>query len=158
MTNKILSVVPGVFVVLFYFQSLLQPNDPIFLLKSNNLVINLALVALALSSIYLVFITKFLRWQIFLFLALVATALSIFSIVGIVDTHLSFKWPFELLDYFLILQFGITFGIGALSVDHDAVPIALPRIRIYRLSQRLSEWWENLPQNIPANQTPLRKS
>jgi hypothetical protein len=111
MINKILSLVSSIFVVLFYFQSLLQPNDPIFLLKSNSLAINLALVALALGSIYLAFITKFLRWQMYLTIGLAAAALSIFSLIGIVDTHLSFKWPLELLDYFLIFQFGITYGM-----------------------------------------------
>jgi hypothetical protein len=75
-----------------------------------------------------------------------------------VDTHLSFKWPFELLDYFLVLQFGISFGISTLSASHSAIPLSLPRFKTYGLSHRLSEWWDNLPQNIPANQTHLRKS
>jgi hypothetical protein len=158
MINKILSLVSSIFVVLFYFQSLLQPNDPIFLLKSNSLAINLALVALALGSIYLAFITKFLRWQMYLTIGLAAAALSIFSIIGIVDTHLSFKWPLELLDYFLIFQFGITYGISALSVNHSPIPLSLPRLRVYRLNHRLGELWAELPQYVAAEQKPLRKS
>lgn len=157
MTNKLLSLSAALFTVWFSVQAYLNPSDPMFLLKSNSLRVNLILIFLALGSICLSFFAYKLLWQAYLGVLLAAVGIGFFSMLGIVDTHLSFHWPLELWDYFLLLQFSVIYAIGALDVNHEPVPLHLPQLQLEGLLNKLGESLPELPQANITKPTHLQK-
>lgn len=160
MTNKILSMVTSVFVLWFTVQAYLNPNDPVFLLKSNQLAINLIMLLVAAGGVYLSYIAiaSKLQWQVYLAALVAGIGLGAFSLFGMIDTRASFHWPLEMWDYFLLLQFGLVYAIGALSIEHRPVPIHLPQVNISGLINSLADALPSLEQTDITKPGRLQKS
>jgi hypothetical protein len=126
MTTKLISLVTGLATLAVYLQSQLSSNDPLFLLVSNSLVINVLMVALAAAGIAVAFREKFDSWQSYLASSLLGAGLIIIGVAGLGITSLTYAWDALLpLNYVMMLQVGIVLSICNLSYRHQPVPRAL---------------------------------
>lgn len=130
MTTKFISLITGLVSLAVYLQSQLSSNDPLFSLISNNFIVNLSMLGLAAAAIAISFQTGFKSWYSYAACALAAVILCIAGIAGIFFPGLVYIfWDVLLpLNYMMMLEWGIIFGLSSLTYRHAARPqhIRLP--------------------------------
>ncbi len=124
MTRKILSLATVAGIAYVYFQSLFRYDDALFLLISNNLLIDAFFLCLAVGGAWLSFQKKFESWQLYVGCASLAILLGGFGLLGIVfssfdNTLYNLFMP---LDYLVMMELGIIYGVCALSYKHQPIP------------------------------------
>lgn len=137
MVTKLVSLATGIVFLDVYLQSQLSSNDPLFLFASSGLLVNLGLLLVASSMIAISFRAGFKHW--WGYLACAAAAI-VFGIVGFAGAFLSdtVYWipqTFLSLDYLMLLEAGVVFGICALTYKHE--PLLL-KLRWARLNASLT--------------------
>ncbi len=155
MTRKLLSLVTAIGIAYVYLQSQLHSGDALFLIASDSLAVNFGLLILAASVLYVGFIGQFKAWYTYLSTALSSVVLSAWGLIGVVYAGASnnFTGIIKPLDYMIMLQVGIIFGICALSYRHQPLSLVMPKLIRRRAVLRLNRGLENLmptPASSPA--------
>ena len=140
MTRKLLSLVTAIGMLYVYLQSQLHSADALFLITSDNTVVNLSLIIVAGLAVYVSFMDKFQSWQSYLATAGVAIVLALTGLVGFVYVGIGnyFDGLIKPFDYIILMQLGITFGICTLSYQHPSVKVPGYRLLKLQLTQRLN--------------------
>lgn len=130
MTTKFISLITGLVSLAVYLQSQLSSNDPLFSLTSNNFIVNLLMLLLAVAAIAVSFQTRFKSWYSYAACTSAAVVLCIAGIAGIFfPNFLYFFWDILLpLNYMIMLECGVIFGLSSLTYKHAARPqrLSLP--------------------------------
>jgi len=124
MVTKSISLVTGLVSLDVFLQSQLSSNDPLFLFVSSGLIVNLLMVGLAAAAIYVSFRKKFSSWYAYVLSTVLALVFICVGFMGIFySDYIHSLWSALLpLDYILMMQTGIVFGICSLSYDHANMP------------------------------------
>ena len=130
MTTKALSLVTASGLAYIILQSQLHSDDALFLVVSGNLVINLGLGAIAGLAIYLSCIKKFRYSQTYIATAAAAIALCAVGFFGFAYSGMAnYFGIIKPLDYVILLQLGIIFGLFSLSYKHPAAALNKARFK-----------------------------
>ncbi len=129
--KKALSLATAAATLYVYQLSQLHSGDALFLVKSDNLALNAAFVALAGYLVYLSFRSRFKSWQTFLGSAVGATLLVSVGLSGFIYSSLgnSFTGAIKPMDYLFLLQAGIIMSICTLSAQHKPIKLHIPAYR-----------------------------
>lgn len=123
--------------LIVYLQSQLQSNDALFLVISNNIWVNVSLLALSCSLVWLSFQSEYKQSITFIVSVLGAVLLTAGGFAGILSASLEHYviGAIKPLDYILLFEAGILLSICSLSYKHPAISfsIKLPRLPVYRL-------------------------
>jgi uncharacterized membrane protein len=124
MTTKFISLATGIVTLDVYLQSQLHSNDPLFLLVSNNLAVNMLMVVLAAVAISVSFRKRFSSWYSFAATAALAAIFLTVGAAGILFSGFTYSlWMVFLpLNYMMLISFGTVLGICALSYQHAPRP------------------------------------
>ena len=127
MTTKFISLITGLVSLVVYLQSQLSSNDPLFSLTSSSFIVNLLMLILAATAITVSFKTSFRSWYSYAGSALAAIALCFVGIAGIFFPNLVyFFWNILLpLNYMVMLECGVVFGLSCLTYKHATRPQSL---------------------------------
>jgi len=129
---KFISLVTGLVTLDVYLQSQLFSNGPLFLLISNNIIVNSLMVALAAGAIFVSFRNGFKNWYFYAACTLAAILLTAIGFAGVFFGTLvySFWYVSSPLDFLFLLQFGIIFSLCCLSYNHAKRPknVRLPQL------------------------------
>jgi hypothetical protein len=138
MTTKLLSSITASGIAYLILQSRLHSDDALFLVASGNIVINLGLGLIAGLAIYLSFIKKFKYRQAYLATLMAAVVLSVIGFAGFAYSGIDYYFGIiKPLDYVILMQLGMIFGICALSYKHPRTDLTLVRLsRDYRRFKR----------------------
>jgi hypothetical protein len=125
MTRKFLSLATAIGILYVYLQSQLHSDDALFLVTSPNFAVNIALLGLAASAVGVSYKDKFKMWESYLVNSLVGGVLLFIGLIGVVYTSLDnyFSGLLNPLDYFIILELGIIYGIFSLTYSHPPVKL-----------------------------------
>ena len=127
MSTKFISLATGIVTLDVYLQSQLHSNDPLFLLVSNNLAVNMLMVVLAALAIAASFKTRFVSWYTYAATSALAAALLTVGAAGIFFSGFTYSlWMvFQPLNYMLLMAFGSVLGVCSLAYKHDPRPANL---------------------------------
>jgi hypothetical protein len=143
MIRKSTSLVMAIAMTYLYFQSLIHYDDPLFLIVSNNIVVNIGLLMLVGAMVWVSFLEKFRHWQTYAAAAVLALILGLGGLVGILSTSLDYYFSNALLplDYLAFLEISAGLGICVLSYKHQPVPRQYlnRRLMLARLRQRAAQ-------------------
>ncbi len=136
MVTKSISLVTGLVSLDVFLRSQLSSNDPLFLFVSSGLIVNLLMVGLSAAAIYVSYRKKFSNWYAYMLCSALAFLFVGTGFLGIFySDYIHSVWSSLLpLNYILMMQTGIVFGICSLSYNHADMPA--------NVRQRLN----NLPQ------------
>jgi hypothetical protein len=136
MTTKFISLATAIATLDVYLQSQLSSSDPLFLLISSNVVVNLLMVGLAALTVHISFKKRFDSWYGYAACATLATVLLSIALCGLLLSDFTYAlWMvFSPLNYFLMGEFGILLAINALSYRHAPVPSSLRLLGLPRLA------------------------
>jgi hypothetical protein len=134
MVTKSISLATAIVTLDVCLRSRLFSNDPLFLFISSGLAVNALLIILAGASVFLSFQKKFDSWYSYAACAALAAIFIGAGFLGVFySDYIHSLWSAMLpLDYILMMQAGIVFGICALSYDHASLP-ALVKDRLPKL-------------------------
>ena len=129
MVTKSISLATAIVTLDVCLRSRLFSNDPLFLFISSSLAANLLMIILAGASVYLSFRKKFSGWYSFAACAALSALFIGGGFMGIFySDYIHSLWSAMLpLNYILMMQAGIVFGICALSYDHADMPAHVRR-------------------------------
>lgn len=128
-----------------YFQSLLHPADPLFLIASSNLFVNVGLMLLVAIMVRVSFLKEFRHWQMYLVTAALTIILAVVSVIGLLSTSLDYYFSSVLLqlDYLVLLQISVGLGVCVLSYKHQPVPryfLQSKRVELAKFKQQIVTW------------------
>lgn len=155
MIKKAISLVTAIGILYVYLLSQLRSGDALFLITSDSLAVNASLVVIACACVYVCFAERFKHWQTYAACLSAAVLLSTLGLVGVVYTSIDnyFAGVIKPLDYLVLLQTGIIFGISALSNQHQPIPAKLPRynrVSFIRFKQRLAGLMPEPEVSVPT--------
>jgi hypothetical protein len=155
MIRKSLSLITASGMLYVYLLSQLRSGDALFLVASSSILINLALLALAASSVYVAFLEdRFKSARQYAISAGLAIGLGVIGFIGAFYAGMddSFGGVIKPFDYLVMLQLGIIFGICSLSYRHQ--PFKLSKLSSIKLTfmPRLKQQLVNI---IEANKPAL---
>ncbi|HEX5447766.1 MAG TPA: hypothetical protein VFW90_01030 [Candidatus Saccharimonadales bacterium] len=141
---KTISLVTGLVTADVYLQSQLFSSGPLFLLVSNNLIVNILMVALAAVAISVSFKSKFSNWYAYAAFAVAAAVLIVVGLGGVFfGVVVNYFWYVSSpLDYLFLLQYGIIFSLCCLSYAHASKP---ENVRLSEISAWTSKFKPALP-------------
>jgi hypothetical protein len=159
MTRRFLSLATATGILYVYLQSQLHSDDALFLVISSNLAVNIALLSLACIAVRLTYKDKFKAWESYLATVITGGFLSMIGAAGIIYTSWDnyFAGAIKPMDYFILLELGIIYGIVSLSYSHP--PVKLKSLNYnyslagLRIKQQLSGLMERTVI-IPGRHTP----
>jgi hypothetical protein len=129
MTTKLLSLVTASGITYVSLQSQLHSDDALFLVASGNLVINIGLGVVAALAIYLSFIKQFKYRQTYTATVAAAIGLIFIGFAGFAYSGIDYYFGIiKPLDYVILMQLGLIFGIYALSYKHPRTDLTLVRL------------------------------
>jgi hypothetical protein len=132
MIIKGLSLITAAVILIIYQQSQLNSNDALFLFTSNNIVVNISLIALAVTAVRLSFINKFKRNWPYAFTVFGGVLLSVFGVAGVILSQVDYLFfnVFGPLDFLFLAEIGVIFSVCALSYQHQPLELRLPAIKL----------------------------
>ena len=131
MITRFISLVTGIVTLDVYLRSQLASSDPLFLVFSNNLAINVLMLILTALAISVSFRRRFNTWTGYAICVGLAAVLLGFGTLGIVFSGFIYSlWPslwavFLPLNYLVILQAGVVLGLCSLSYKHAPKPASV---------------------------------
>lgn len=158
MTIKFLSSTTAIGMLYVYLQSQLHSGDALFLVASSNVVINLLLLAVAGLAVKLSFSDKFQTWWSFLIAGIGSMLAVVVGLVGVIYTSFDnlFSGAFLPLDYLILLQLGVIYGLISVAYSHPPVNFKLPSyqysIALARTKQQITSVM-NRPIVIPGRRS-----
>jgi hypothetical protein len=125
MTRKFLSLATATGILYAYLQSQLHSDDALFLVLSSNIAVNLALLGLACLAVRLCYMDRFKAWETYLATAVAGGLLSFIGAAGVIYTSWDnyFGGFVKPLDYFVILELGVIYGMIGLSYGHPPIKL-----------------------------------
>jgi hypothetical protein len=125
MTRKFLSLATAIGILYVYLQSQLHSDDALFLVTSSNFAVNIALLGLAAAAVGVSFKDKFKMWESYLANMVMGVTLLFVGSIGVIYTSLDnyFSGLLKPLDYFIIIELGIIYGIFSLTYSHPPVKL-----------------------------------
>ena len=127
MTTKFISLATGIVALDVYLQSQLHSGDPLFLVVSSNLAINMIMVVLAALAVSVSFRKHFSNWYSYAATASAAGLLLIIGGAGMFLSNVLYMLPPAILplNYIMMLQCGIVLAASALSYQHAPRPASV---------------------------------
>jgi hypothetical protein len=124
MTTRFISLATGIVTLDVYLQSQLHSNDPLFLLVSNNLAVNMLMVVIAALAVSVSFRKRFSSWYSYAATSALAAIFLTVGAAGILFSGFTYSlWMVFLpLNYMMLISFGTVLGICALSYQHAPRP------------------------------------
>lgn len=137
MITKFISLATAIVTLDVYLQSQLSSNDPLFLLISNNIAVNMLMVSLAAIAVAVSFRKRFASWQGYALVSALAATLVILGAAGTFFSGFIYSlWTIFLpLNYLMMLEFGVVLGLCSLTYKHTPRPQNAPRLSRPRLAQ-----------------------
>ena|SRR5579884_2004640 len=125
MVTKSISLATAIVSADVFLRSRLYSSDPLFLFISNEWAANVLMLVLAAAAVYLSFRKKFSSWFGFAACTINAVLFVAIGFLGVFySDYIHSLWSAMLpLNYILMMQTGIVFGICALSYDHADMPV-----------------------------------
>ena len=159
MTTKFISLATGIVTLDVYLQSQLHSNDPLFLLVSNNLAVNMFMVVLAALAISVSFRKRFGSWYSYAATLALAVIFLTVGAAGILFSGFTYSlWMVFLpLNYMMLISFGTVLGICALSYRHAPRPESA-RLPLPALPFRFVLPVPKIPQFPPAGTRQATRS
>jgi hypothetical protein len=159
MTRRFLSLATAIGILYVYLQSQLHSDDALFLVASSNIAVNLALLTLACIAVRISYMHKFKIWETYLAAAVTGAVLLFVGAAGVIYTSLDnyFSGLIKPLDFFLILELGIIYGIIGLSYSHPPVKLKVPTYNYSLAGLRIRQQLSGLMLRtviIPGRHTP----
>jgi hypothetical protein len=137
MIRRGISLAMAAAILIVYLQSQLASNDALFLFISSNLAVNICLIGLACTAVWLSFQTKFKSARAYIATSAASAGLGLFGIAGLLSAGLD-RYLFSVigpLDYVLLFEAAVVFGICALSYEHPKASFRLPAVNLVHLRQ-----------------------
>lgn len=124
MAIKIISLVTGLVTLDVYLQSQLFSKGPLYYLVSDNIFINILMIAISAAGIWLSFRSRFKSWYSYAICAAVGVFMIFLGLWGMFfDSFIYSFWNiFSPLNYVLLLQYGIVFVLCSLAFKHAKRP------------------------------------
>lgn len=125
MIRRFLSSATAIGILYVYLQSRLHSDDALFLVISSNIAVNIALLSLACLAVRLTYKDKFKVWESYLATVIIGGFLSMIGAAGIIYTSWDnyFGGIIKPMDYFILLELGVIYGIISLSYSHPPVKL-----------------------------------
>ena len=154
MVTKFISLATGIVTLDVYLQSQLYSSDPLFLFASSNLAVNVLLVGLMGLAVYFSFIKRFKSWYSFAACSAMAILTGALGLAGTFFSSVTYWLPNLImpLDYMILLEAGVIFGLCSLSYSHAEAPF---EIRLPKLSALTAKFDFRFPR-IPRSTGPAR--
>ena len=125
MIRRFLSLATAIGILYVYLQSQLHSDDALFLVTSSSIAVNLALLSLAALAVRISYKDKFKAWESYLTTVIIGAILLMIGTVGVIYTSWDnyFSGVIKPMDYFIIMELGIIYGIISLSYSHPPVKL-----------------------------------
>jgi len=125
MTRKFLSLATATGILYVYLQSQLHSDDGLFLVTSPSFVVNLALLALAVVAVRVSYMDKFRTRESYLASSVLGVVMLFIGLAGVIYSSLDnyFSGVLKPMDYFIILELGIIYGIIGLTYAHPPLKL-----------------------------------
>jgi len=125
MVRRFLSLATAIGILYVYLQSQLHSDDALFLVTSSNIAVNIAMLSLAVVGVRLSYKDKFKAWETYLANNIIGGVLLFIGLAGVIYTSLDnyFSGAIKPLDYFILLELGIIYGIIGLTYSHPPVKL-----------------------------------
>jgi hypothetical protein len=158
MTRKLLSFTTATGLLYVYLLSQLRSGDALFLVASDNIIVNLALLSLAVLAVKLSFSDKFESGVSYAAAAAGSAIAAVMAIAGLIYISVDniFSGIFLPFDYVIILLLAVNYGLMCLTYSHPPVKFKMPSykytIPAMRIRQQLSGYL-NRTVVIPGRRT-----
>jgi hypothetical protein len=125
MIRRFLSLATAIGILYVYLQSQLHSDDALFLVASPNFVVNIVLLSLSVIAVGISYKDKFRLWESYLASSVLGAILLFIGFAGVIYSSLDnhFAGLLKPLDYFILLELGIIYGIMSLTYNHPPVEL-----------------------------------
>lgn len=159
MIRRFLSLATAIGILYVYLQSQLHSDDALFLVTSPNIAVNIALLSLAVVGVRLSYKDKFKAWESYLASNIICAILLFVGAAGVIYSSIDnyFSGVIKPLDYFILLELGIIYGIIALTYSHPPVKLKSLSYNYSLASLRIKRQLSGLMVRtviIPGRHTP----